>query len=125
MPSPQNSETVPLRDLFATLAEQLRQLALAGRGIEDRVGDVIRDGTGGADRLGVSLQGLDHMVQTLNELSHFLDDVALETEGHQRLAVVGPARRLRLRQLADALGARLPDPMAPSPRHEAGDVDLF
>ena len=125
MSSPQNPEAVPLRDLFASLAEQLRQMALAGRGIEDRVSDVILDGTGGMESLRVSLQGLDHLVQTLNELSHFLDDVALETDGHQRLAVVGPARRLRLRKLADALGARLPDPMAPASQHAAGDVDLF
>lgn len=120
----QPPETIPLRDLFATLAEQLRQQALQGRGIEDRVGDVILDGAGGAERLRISLQGLDHIVQTLNDLSHFLEDVALETDGHLRLAVAGPARRLRLRKLAEALGARA-EPTAPVPLHEAGEVDLF
>lgn len=119
-----HSETMPLRDLFAVLAEQLRQQALTGRGIEDRVGDVILDGSGGADRLRVSLQGLDHLVQVLNELAHFLDDLALETDGHLRLAVLGPARRLRLRRLAETLGAGSPDPTTPL-LHEAGDVDLF
>lgn len=119
-----HAETMPLRDLFAVLAEQLRQQALTGRGIEDRVGDVILDGSGGADRLRVSLQGLDHLVQVLNELAHFLDDLALETDGHLRLAVLGPARRLRLRRLAEALGAGSPDPTT-SLLHEAGDVDLF
>lgn len=125
MMASQSPETIPLRDLFAILSEQLRLQALAGRGLEDRVGDVILDGAGGAERLRVSLQGLDHLVQVLNELAHFLDDLALETDGHLRLAVVGPARRLRLRKLADALGARLSDPTAPPHRHEAGDVDLF
>ena len=120
-----DADTMPLRDLFAVLAEQLRQQALTGRGIEDRVGDVILDGTGAADRLRVSLQGLDHLVQVLNELGHFLDDLALETDGHHLVAVQGPARRLRLRNLAEALGARLPGHVTPSPLHEAGDVDLF
>lgn len=124
MTGPQPPGTIPLRDLFATLAEQLRQQALQGRGIEDRVGDVILDGASGAERLRNSLQGLDHIVQTLNELSHFLDDVALETDGHLRLAVAGPARRLRLRQLAEALGARR-EPIGQTPPHAAGEVDLF
>lgn len=122
---PQSPETIPLRALFAVLAEQLRQQALTGRGLEDRVGDVILDGAGGAERLRVSLQGLDHLVQVLSELAHFLDDLALETDGHQRLAVVGPARRLRLRTLAEALGARLADPLRSAERNEAGEVDLF
>ena len=125
MVAPQCPEVIPLRDFFAILAEQLRLQALAGRGLEDRVGDVILDGAGGAERLRVSLQGLDHLVQVLSELAHFLDDLALETDGHQRLAVVGPARRLRLRKLAEALGARLSDPTQPVQRQEAGDVDFF
>lgn len=119
-----HAETMPLRDLFAVLAEQLRQQALTGRGIEDRVGDMILDGSGRAEQLRVSLQGLDHLVQVLDELAHFLDDLALETDGHLRLVVLGPARRLRLRRLAEALGAGLPDPATPL-LHEAGDVDLF
>ena len=65
------------------------------------------------------------IVVFFHELGHFLDDLALETDGHHRVAVQGPARRLRLRNLAEALGARLPGHVTPSPLHEAGDVDLF
>jgi hypothetical protein len=118
-------DSILLRELLAILANELRLLALAGKSIEDRVGDEITDGAAGADRLRVSLQGLDHVVQTVSELSHFLDDIALETDGHLRVSVAGPARRVRLRALAEALGGRLRDASSVSHLQGGGEVDLF
>jgi hypothetical protein len=121
----QAPDSILLRELLAILANELRLLALAGKSIEDRVGDEITEGATGADRLRVSLQGLDHVVQTVSELSHFLDDIALETDGHLRISVAGPARRVRLRALAEALGGRLRDASSVSHLQGGGEVDLF
>ncbi|RYI34424.1 MAG: hypothetical protein EON48_01940 [Acetobacteraceae bacterium] len=103
MTGPEPADSVALRDFMAILAREVRLIALAGKVIEDRVGDRIAEGTTRADAFLPSLQGLDHLVQTANELSHFLDDVALETDGHLRVPVAAPARRVKLRALAEAL----------------------
>ncbi len=118
-------ESIALRDFMAILSREVRLIALAGKVIEDRVGDRIADGTVRGEAFLPSLQGLDHLVQTANELSHFLDDVALETDGHLRVSVAGPARRVKLRALAEALVrvSREAPPCFDDPK--LGHVDLF
>lgn len=125
MTTANSDETLVLRDFLAILAREVRLLALSAREIEDRVGDRIADGASRADGALSWLQGLDHLVQTANELSHFLDDVALESDGHIRVSVAGPARRVKLRALAEAL-VRVSREVPPSTDSPAlGHVDLF
>ena len=118
-------ESLALRDFLAILAREVRLIALAGKTIEDRVGNHIALGSMRGESFLPALQGLDQLVQTATELSHFLDDVALETDGHLRIAVAGSARRVTLRALAEAL-VRVPQEAPPSPDGTPfGHVDLF
>jgi IS5 family transposase len=110
MTTANSDETLVLRDFLAILAREVRLLA---------------DGASRGDGALSWLQGLDHLVQTANELSHFLDDVALESDGHISVSVAGPARRVKLRALAEAL-VRVSREVPPSTDSPAlGHVDLF
>lgn len=125
MNAPFAVDSITLRDFMAILAREVRLIALAGKVIEDRVGDGIAEGLGRGDAVPSWLQGLDHLVQTANELSHFLDDVALEIDGHLSISVTGPAQRVKLRALAEAL-VRVSREAPPGPESETfGHVDLF
>jgi hypothetical protein len=116
-------EHVVLRNLLANLSEELRHLAAAALEIEDRVGDVIADGLAGGERLSLSLQGLDHLVQTVNELSTFIGALSSSTDEKITIPVSGHIRAIGLRSLAEALvGHAVPR----AERHDGrGEVDLF
>lgn len=116
-------EHVVLSDLLANLSEELRHLASAALEIEDRVGDVIAEGLAGGDRLSSSLQGLDHLVQTANELSVFIGALSRSADQEIAIPVSAHIRAIGLRSLAEALVGKA------SPRSErfkdGGEVDLF
>jgi hypothetical protein len=115
---------VRLPDLIAVVADQLHALAAAGKGIEDAVGDEIALGGARARRLLVSLQGLDHIVQTLSELSLFMDSVRHMARDDVLVPVSGSLRGVRLRELANALCGKLQEQESKG-LHDAGEVDLF
>jgi hypothetical protein len=118
-------DTVALSDFIAILAREVRLIAVAGKVIEDRVGNRIAEGSARGEAVLPELQGLDHLVQTAHELSHFLDDVALESDGHVRVSVAGPARRVKLRALSEAL-LRVSRQVPPNVDDTMlGHVDLF
>lgn len=116
-------EQVVLRNFLANLSEELRHLAAAALEIEDRVGDVIAEGLAGGDRLSSSLQGLDHLVQTANELSVFIAALSQSADESTTIPVSGHLRAIGLRSLAEALvGKAVPRSERSSGR---GEVDLF
>jgi hypothetical protein len=116
-------EHVVLRNLLANLSAELGHLAVAALEIEDRVGDVIAEGLPGGDRLSLSLQGLDHLVQTVNELSTFIAALSQTTDESIVVPVSGHIRAIGLRSLAEALvGKAVPRVGRGDDR---GEVDLF
>lgn len=116
-------EQVALRSFLANLSEELRNLAGAALEIEDRVGDVIADGLAGGERLSSSLQGLDHLVQTANELSAFIGALSQSTDETTTIPLNGHLKSIGLRSLAEALVGR----SVPRPDRSTGggEVDLF
>jgi hypothetical protein len=116
-------EHVVLRNLLANLSDELRHLAAAALEIEDRVDDVIAEGLAGGERLSLSLQGLDHLVQTVNELSTFIGALSQSADEAITVPVNGHIRAIGLRSLAEALvGHAVPR----AERLDAGgEVDLF
>ena len=112
-----------LRNLLANLSAELRHLAADALEIEDRVGEVIAEGLAGGDRLSLSLQGLDHLVQTANELSTFIGALSQSTDEGITVPVSGHIRAIGLRSLAEALvGQAVPRIEKADGR---GEVDLF
>jgi hypothetical protein len=116
-------EHVILRSFLANLSEELRHLAASALEIEDRVGDVIAEGLAGGEKLSLSLQGLDHLVQTANELSVFIAALSNSADDNIAIPVSGHIRAIGLRSLAEALVGQA------GPRSERlngrGEVDLF
>jgi hypothetical protein len=116
-------EHVVLRSLLANLSAELRHLGAAALEIEDRVGDVIAEGLAGGEKLSLSLQGLDHLVQTVNELSTFVGALSQSTDEAITVPVSGHIRAIGLRSLAQALvGQAVPRAGTVDGR---GEVDLF
>jgi hypothetical protein len=60
-----------LRKIVSVVAEQLEAMGREGKAIEDVVGDIIRNGQVSGNGLKETLQGLDHMVQIIDELAIF------------------------------------------------------
>ncbi|OYU37443.1 MAG: hypothetical protein CFE33_20905 [Pseudorhodobacter sp. PARRP1] len=118
-------ESIKLRDFIAILANELRILALAGKQIEERVGDHIVANAIKSDAAHPALQGLDHLVQTANALSHFLDDVAIESDSTLHISVAGPASRVNLRALAEVLQGKASEGTIHSDLVGDGHVDFF
>ncbi|SDX32453.1 hypothetical protein [Roseicitreum antarcticum] len=121
----EKEKVFPLRDVVESVAFQMRKLSASGRRIEDAAGDHIR--SDGFDRKSIrlSLQGIDHLVQTLDELSIFLEDIVPEIERTARVDISGPVRRMKLRELSLEILGQIGKEPAPGAARTAGDLDLF
>jgi hypothetical protein len=114
---------IVLQDFLGNLSAELLLLAAAALEIEEKVGDVIADGMSGGERLLVSLQGLDHLVQTANELAAFIAALSQSADGEITIPVTGHIQSIGLRSLAESLVGQ-----AGSQRNRLssrGEVDLF
>ena len=111
---------IDLQSFLGNLSAELVRLAAAALEIEEKVGDVIADGKAGGERLLVSLQGLDHLVQTANELAAFIAALSQSADGEITIPVSGHIQSIGLRALAESLVGR-----AGSRSSSLGDVDIF
>jgi hypothetical protein len=116
-------DQISLHDLLGNLSAELRGLASTALDIEDKVGDVIADGMRGGDRLVVSLQGLDHLAQTANELAAFVGSIAGSVDRSIAIPVAEHVQSIGLRSLAEALVGHGASKSALLTSR--GDVDLF
>ncbi|HLQ17791.1 MAG TPA: hypothetical protein VK146_02335 [Tabrizicola sp.] len=116
-------ERMALQDLMRNLSAELFQLGTTALEIEDKVGDVIADGLPGGERLLVSLQGLDHLAQTANELAAFVGSVAGAVDPAVSVPVSGHIQAIGLRSLAEALAGQFGG--RPQGGNSMGEVDLF
>jgi hypothetical protein len=114
-----------LRKIVSVVAEQLEAMGREGKAIEDVVGDIIRNGQVSGNGLKETLQGLDHMVQIIDELAIFLNNIKLQVDPDIDLDIEDAAKRLKLRELCIALGCQPPQSDGPGSMHRAGDVDFF
>ena len=116
-------EHIILQDFLSNLSAEMVLLAVRAQDLEDRVGDVIAEGMPGGDRLLVSLQGLDHLVQTVNELANFISALSLTVDQNITLPLDRHLQSIGLRALAEGLIGQ-PANRAKSPV-DMGEVDLF
>lgn len=114
-----------LKKIMLALSVQLEELERKGRDIEDAVGDAVLNGSMEGIHFCASLQGLDHLVQVLGELSSFLRSISTEIDARQEVSVSVAARRIRLRELSYALGLIANRFERPPESFGAGDVDIF
>lgn len=116
-------EHIILQDFLGNLSAEMHLLAAKAQDLEARVGDVIMDGIPGGDRLLTSLQGLDHLVQTVTELASFISALSLTVDQEITLPLDRHLQSIGLRALAEGLigqpGGR-PDVLV-----TLGEVDLF
>lgn len=118
-------ELFPLRDVVESVAFQLRKLAVSGRVIENSAGESIQAVGYDPQQLRLSLQGIDFLVQTLDEISGFLENIVHEIEGDVRIDISGPVQGIKLRELsAGIVGQIIPTPDSMCSR-KSGDLDLF
>lgn len=107
------------------VSTQLDAMAQAGKEIEDTVGEVIGKGCLTNEERNESIQGLDRMVQLLGELSLFVRDISPQVSDDVEIDLEIAIGRIKLRELATALGCRAnPRPTA-AQLHPAGEFDLF
>jgi hypothetical protein len=116
-------DQIILQDFLGNLSAELLRLAAAALEIEEKVGDVIADGMAGGERLLVSLQGLDHLVQTANELAAFIAALSRSADGEITIPVTGHIQSIGLRSLAESLVGRAGSNGVR--RSNLGEVDLF
>lgn len=118
-------ELFPLKNVVGSVSFQLKKLAVSGRVIENSAGDSIQAVGYDPQQLRLSLQGIDYLVQTLDEISGFLDGIVPEIEGDAYIDISEPVRRIKLRELsAEIVGKIIPTPDPISSR-ASGDLDLF
>lgn len=114
------TRTIALSDALSRAATELRRMETQGRALEDRVGAHVTAGTQTIQDLHVALQGLDHMVQSLDAVAGYLDRLAQGAPPQLRVDIDHAVAAIRLRDLSNALAGH-----TPAERVRSGDVDLF
>ncbi len=104
-PSP---ETMPLSELLAHAAAELRALCSAAYTVETAVGALISTTTarGAAEMQG--LQELDRLIQHMDGLATYLAAVAEAADGMGAVDAAAARRLIKIARLADSLAGRPP-----------------
>ncbi|MGB8623848.1 MAG: hypothetical protein WCD16_13620 [Paracoccaceae bacterium] len=112
---------ISVRMLLTNLADALRDTGQLGLGLERTLVDVARHGNRAEPVSRQAAQDMDLLLQRLDDLSRFSDDLATQVE---RQVTVHPATvlsRVRLSGLVHALR----DPDKENPGRSDGSVELF
>lgn len=107
-PRDDGAEHVPVSELLAHAARELRTLCAAATAVETAVGALITtsDPRDLAELRG--LQELDRLIQHIDGLAEYISALARETEGLGAVDARSARRMIKLRRLADGLAGRAP-----------------
>lgn len=111
---------VPVRFLLIGISAEIRTIRDSGYLIESAVGHIISAAYPEGPELAKSLQRLDHMVQSLEGIADFVEQLAIEINSSLTLDPTAALHYIKQRDLAYALIGRTKGE-API----AGDADFF
>lgn len=115
----------PLSDLLRRVARELRVLQGEGRSLEDAIGRAILGEEPSTRETLAHLQGVDLIVQTLGELSDYVEAMTGMITPDPVIDVSAPLARISLRELARNLSGGSRQPIVDQDGQISGEVDLF
>ena len=115
----------PLGQLLRRVADELHVLQRDGRALEDAIGRSILGEEPSTRETLENLQGIDLIVQTLNELGDYVGAMGEMVGDAAALDMSAPLARISLRDLARALSGGARRPIVDEAGRVTGEVDLF
>lgn len=115
----------PLSFLLSRLAKELRILQVEGQTVEEAIGDsLLGEAVNPRDTL-ANLQKIDLVVQSLGEMSAYLDALVTELPSDPNLDMDHAFRQITLRDLARTLSGGWRKQVVDSKGQTNGEVELF
>ncbi|MAY88635.1 MAG: hypothetical protein CML02_18190 [Pseudooceanicola sp.] len=115
----------PLSFFLTRFAEELRILKSEGQTVEEAIGESLLEGGANPRDTLANLQKIDLVVQSLGELSTYLETMVISLPIDPELNMDDAFRQITLRDLARTLSGGWRKPVVDSSGETTGEVELF